>query len=289
MNDNKMKVTTRIFLVLLLLFSFTAALGCNLTAPGPTAVNQLEVYFMDVGQADCEIVRCRDANMIIDTGTNATASSLVSTIKHMGINKFDVAIGTHPHEDHIGGLDAVINNFGIGKIYMPDVTADTKTYTDVITAIQNHDYSITSPVPGTTFNVGDAQCTILAPNSRSYDDLNDYSIVIRLDYGKTSFLFTGDAQTTSEQEMLAAGYNLKADVLKVGHHGSDTATSPAFLKAVAPEYGVIEVGAGNDYGHPHHITLEKLAAANVTVYRTDLNGTIEFKSDGSRLTVTTTK
>jgi len=260
------------------------------TSQGTTAQKQLlEVYFLDVGQGDSEILMCGSKAMLIDAGTNASTSALLSDIKSLGINRFDFVVATHPHEDHIGGLDAVINNFDIGKLYMPKVTTTTKTYTDVLTAIKNKGYTVTTPVPGSTFNLGDAQCTIIAPNNQSYEDMNNYSIVIKVTYGTTSFLFTGDAEALSEQEMLAKGYNLKADVLKIGHHGSDSSTTPQFLKAVSLQYGVIEVGKGNDYGHPHQITLDKLAAANVKVYRTDLNGTIIIRSDGIALTVTTAR
>jgi len=249
----------------------------------------LEVYFLDVGQGDSEILRFGDKTMLIDAGTNASTSTLLADIKSLGINQFDFVIATHPHEDHIGGLDAVINNFTIGKLYMPKVVTTTKTYMDVLTAIKNKGYMVTSPIPGSTFYFGDAQCIILAPKSQTYDDVNNYSIVIKITYGTTSFLFTGDAQSISEQEMLTKGFNLKADVLKVGHHGSSSSTSPEFLKTVSPRYGVIEVGSGNDYGHPAQVTLNKLAAANVKVYRTDLNGIIIFKSDGVGLTVTTAR
>jgi len=262
------------------------------TTVSPSTTNQkpsLEVYFLDVGQGDSEILRYGDKTMLIDAGTNASTNTLLNNIKSLGINKFDFVVATHPHEDHIGGLDAVINNFSIGQIYMPKVTTTTKTFTDVLTAIKNKGYVVSAPVPGYTFNLGEVQCVVLAPNSQKYDDLNNYSIVIKVTYGATSFLFTGDAQTLSEQEMLGKGYNLMADVLKVGHHGSDSSTSPQFLEAVSPRYGVIEVGKGNDYGHPHQVTLDKLAAANVKVYRTDLNGTIIFKSNGSAITVSTAR
>ena len=269
---------------------YTSSISTTATTISQTNTNQkplLEVYFLDVGQGDSEILRYGDKTMLIDAGTNASTNTLLSDIRSLGINQFDLVVATHPHEDHIGGLDAVINNFSIGKLYMPKVTTTTKTFIDVLTAIKNKGYTVTAPVLGSTFNLGDVQCTFLAPNSQKYDDLNNYSIVIKVTYGSTSFLFTGDAQTLSEQEMLRNGFDLKADVLKVGHHGSDSSTSPQFLKVVSPKYGVIEVGKGNDYGHPHQITLDKLAAANVKVFRTDLNGAIIFKSDGSTITVST--
>lgn len=257
--------------------------------PSPTVQEVLTVNFLDVGQADCAIIHSAGKTMIIDAGTNSVANSLVGTIKKMGIKRFDIAVGTHPHEDHVGGMDAVINQFEIGQIYMPKVTTTTNTFLDVLNAIKSKGLTVTTPIPGSQFNLGDAQLAVLAPNSQKYDDLNNYSIVLRLEYGSTSFLFTGDAQSISEQEMLAKGFDVKSDVLKVGHHGSSSSTTASFLKAVAPKYAVISVGAGNDYGHPHQETLNKLNSAGVKVYRTDLNGTVVFTSDGSSLLVKTAR
>ena len=268
----------------------TTTVTTPLASTTTSTVNEkLEVYYLDVGQGNSEIIRCGNDTMLIDAGTNASTNTLITDIKSLGITKFDVVVGTHPHEDHIGGMDAVINDFDIGTIYMPKVTTTTKTFTDVMTAIKNKDLTITAPMPGATFSLGDAQCTILAPNSSKYDDLNNYSIVIKVTFGSNSFLFTGDAETPSEQEMLAKGFDLTADVLKVGHHGSNSSTSPEFLAAVSPEYAVIEVGAGNDYGHPHQVTSDKLSAANVKVFWTDLNGTVTITSDGKNLTIRTVK
>jgi competence protein ComEC len=260
-------------------------------SPSPTIspASKLEVYYLDVGQGDSEILRVGNNTMLIDAGTNASTNTLISDIKKLGINKFDVVVGTHPHEDHIGGMDAVVNQFGIGKIYMPRVSANTKTFEDVLKAIQSKGLSITTPAPGDTFTMGSDTCTILAPNSLSYTDLNNYSIVIRVANGNNSFLFTGDAQAESEKEMLNKGYTLKSEVLKIGHHGSSSSTSPDFLKAVSPKYAVIEVGKDNDYGHPHQVTLDKLNSAGIKIYRTDLNGTVTISSDGSNITVSTEK
>jgi competence protein ComEC len=276
----------------------TTSIPYTLTPSSPTTITpsttpltqSLKVTFLDVGQADCTIIQYGTNSMIIDAGGNATATSLIATINKMGITKFDVVIGTHPHEDHIGGLDAVINNFNIGAIYMPKVSNNTKTFEDVLLAIKNKGLTITTPIPGSSFTLGsNVQCTVLAPNGQSYPDLNSYSIVIKMTCNNISFLFTGDAETDSEMEMLAKGYNLKVDVLKVGHHGSASSTSPGFLNGVSPKYAVIFVGKENTYGHPHHETLNKLNNAGVKIYRTDLNGTITFTVIDSNIAITAEK
>ncbi|MDN5276106.1 MAG: competence protein ComEC [Clostridiales bacterium] len=243
----------------------------------------LTVHFIDVGQADSILITMKDAAMLIDAGNNADSQLVVDYIKDRGITALDYVVATHPHEDHIGGMDAVINAFEVESIIMPRVDSTTKTFEDVLEAISNKGLKITPPVPGTKYSLGEAEFTILAPNSASYEDTNDYSVAIKLQYGATSFLFTGDAGFESEGEMLEKGYDLRADLLKVAHHGSKYSTSMEFLEAVQPKIAVISVGEDNDYGHPAPETIQRLRQAGAEIYRTDESGTIIATSDGKAI------
>ncbi|MBZ4656004.1 MAG: beta-lactamase domain protein [Thermoanaerobacter sp.] len=241
----------------------------------------LAVHFIDVGQADSILINTGSVAMLIDAGNNADAELVVNYIKGQGIKTLDYIIGTHPHEDHIGGMDAVVNSFGIGKVILPKVQSNTKTFEDLLKAISNKGLKITSPVPGTKYSLGEAEFTILAPNGSSYENVNDYSVVIKLQFGKTSFLLTGDAGVQSEGEMLSKDFDLKADLLKVGHHGSRYSTSEDFLKVVSPKFAVISVGKDNSYGHPAEETIKKILDTGIQLYRTDESGTIIATSDGN--------
>lgn len=282
-----------IFLTLLL---FTLILaGCSET-PEDSSNNKpeksttgLQVHFIDVGQADAILVENGHSAMLVDAGNNDDGELVVNYLRQRGIQKLDVVMGTHPHEDHIGGLDDVLKAFAVEQVYLPKVTHMTETYRDVLQAIKSKNLKATPAVGGQHFQLGQADVEIFGPNGTGYKELNDYSIVCKVSYGETSFLLTGDAEELVEQEMLKRGYNLKANVLKVGHHGSHSSTSEKFLQAVSPQYAVISVGKDNDYGHPHLETLQKLAQHKVKVYQTAQVGTIVMTSDGNTVSIKTTK
>lgn len=241
------------------------------------------VHYINVGQGDSILIQQDGHNMLIDAGTNASENTVVNYLKSKGVTKLDYVIGTHPHEDHIGGLDKVIDNFAVDKVIMPKVTHTTQTFKDVITSIQNKGLKITVPTVGDKYSLGVADFTILAPNNSSYSNLNNYSIVIKLKFGNRAFIFTGDAESLSEGEILAKQLDITGDVLKLGHHGSKTSTTQAFLNKVNPKYAVVSCGKNNSYKHPHQETLNKLKAKNIKVYRTDETGTITATSNGSSL------
>lgn len=274
------------FLVLIIFLLSTA--GCGSEPPetpsiSPGGSGVLKVHFIDVGQADSILLQMPGGrNMLVDAGNNGDGDTVVNYLRTRGVKQIDYLVGTHPHEDHIGGLDRVIEEFDIGKVYMPRVTHTTKTYEDVLEAISGSGLTITPARAGVEIiSGGGLTAVMLAPNSDSYDSLNNYSPVIKVSFGQVSFLLTGDAEELSESEMLKSGADLQADVLKVGHHGSHSSTSPEFFRAVNPRYAVIQVGAGNDYGHPHRETLQTLR--RVKVYRTDLHGTVVFTTDGQEI------
>lgn len=251
------------------------------------------VYYLDVGQGDSELIQLSNGkNILIDAGTRSTAEELVSYLENLGVQKIDYLIATHPHEDHIGGMTDVVQNFEIGSIYMPKIADSqiptTKVYENLLMAIDEKGLSITAAQAGSViFEEAGARMEILAPNSQEYSDLNSYSIVTKLTVGEKAFLFTGDAEADSEEEMLDLGYSVDADVLKLGHHGSSTSNSMAFLEAVSPQTAIVSCGAGNDYGHPHQEVMDRLAQLNVTVYRTDTQGSILARCDGSSITFET--
>ncbi len=243
---------------------------------------ELNIYFLDVGQADSILIQEENKVMLIDAGNNADGDNLVKYLEKLNIKDIDVLVGTHPHEDHIGGLDNVINYANIGKIYLPDVTTTTKTFEDVLLAIKNKDYTITIPKIGEKFSLNNMNFEILYTGTNE-KDLNESSIVIRLDYFNTSYLFMGDAPKSVEKKII--NKNIQVDVLKVGHHGSSYSTSSNFLDKVNPKYAIISVGKNNKYNHPKEEIIDLLNKKNIMIYRTDLDGTIKLVSDGNNINI----
>ncbi len=244
--------------------------------------SQLSVDFIDVGQGDSILIRSDGQSMLIDAGTNESGKTVLNFLKDKGIEKLDYAVGTHPHADHIGGLDDVIKDIDVGDLLMPNAVTDTKTFNDVLDAAESKGLSITVPEENEEFSVGQSKVTVLSKNGEQSDNLNNSSIVLKVTCGEFSLLLTGDAEKEVEKQLLSDKKDVSADVLKVGHHGSGTSTSAEFLKAVSPKCAVISCGKDNDYGHPHQETLEKLEKQGTEIYRTDLLGTInlEANSDG---------
>ena len=263
-------------------------------APGPAASAgqtlgenaPLQVHFIDVGQALSVLVECDGQFMLYDGGNVDDGSLVVSYLQQQGVEELQYVFCSHAHEDHVGGLAAALAYFPAHHVYAPGTEADTQCFRDFVKYTQQQGLSVEVPAAGTVWQLGSATITQLGPVAQ-YSDTNDTSLVLRLDYGSTSFLLTGDMEADAERDLVNTGANLKADVLQVGHHGSSTSTSYLFLNSVLPEMGVISCGANNKYGHPHEETLSILRDAGVDVYRTDLLGTITIGSDGQNYTVGT--
>jgi beta-lactamase superfamily II metal-dependent hydrolase len=247
----------------------------------------VEVHFIDVGQGDAILIEADDTAMLIDAGEKNKGNVVTDYLQAQHITKLDYVIGTHPHSDHIGGLEPIVSNFEVDKVILPSVTHTTNTFEDFLGALEENELRITPAVVGDQYKLGPATFTVVAPNSPQYEDLNNYSVGIKLIFGDTSFLLTGDAGKLSEKEMLANGIDLSADVLKLSHHGSADSSSEAFLDIINPTYAMINVGKDNDYGHPHVETLTAMLDHNIKVYRTDEQGTVVFTSDGKNVSVNT--
>ena len=248
---------------------------------------EMYVHFIDVGQGDAILIETDNVTILIDGGVRSAGEIVVQYLVQRGIRELDLVIGTHPHADHIGGLIEVLRNFKVHSVIDAGVPHTTITFDDYLTEIEKQvaagHCSYETP-QGQVVTAGALTLTVLGPG-RDLGSLNDNSVVARVDFGRTSFLFTGDAERASEEHLLSLGVNLGADVLKVGHHGSRTSTTPAFLQAASPAHAVIQVGEGNRYGHPNEEVLQRLVSAGVSIYRTDQHGTVVFASDGETLTV----
>ena len=253
------------------------------------AQEHFATYFIDVGQGDATLLVAPDgSSMLIDCGPTSGAEYLVKYMNDVGVEKLDYLILTHPHEDHYGGASAVIENFPVENFVVHADFTETYPYDRLIYMVSHNRFDEQTEIVGTRiddrFTFADsAVFQILSPETVDYDDANESSLAIKLIYGETSFLFTGDAEKGAEKAMMANGYDLRADVYSAGHHGSVTSNSPGFIAAVSPTYAVISCGRDNSYGHPHKKTLATLEEYGVTVLRTDELGDIILLSDGENV------
>lgn len=245
------------------------------------ADTDLQVHFLDVGQGDSILIQNNGENLLIDGGKRSASDKVVGYLEKQGVEEINYVIGTHPHEDHIGGLIEVLDNFDVKNIMLPEVTSNTIVFEDLLDAIERSDIKINTPEVGGKLDSENMDIKILAPNSEKYSLTNDYSIALRLEHGKNSFLFTGDAEKKSEVEMVEEHSSiLESDVLKAGHHGSKTSSNPEFLDLVDPAITVISVAESNSYDHPSSDLMEIFNKRDIDIYRTDEDGDIIMKSDG---------
>lgn len=288
-NKKKTPIPAIIILLLIIIPSVISAVNNQTHSDKP--VNQIKdngdnivVHYLDVGQGDSEFIELPDGKcMLIDAGTAEYSQTVIDDISSYGYSKLDYVVATHPHADHIGGMSEVIESFDIGEIYMPKVSANTKTFESLLNSVSEKGLSINTAKAGVeVYSDSELNIEFLAPVNSYYKDLNNYSAVVEVSYGSNSFLFTGDAEGLAEREMLERDYELlSCDVLKVGHHGSDSSATAGFLNAVNPIYAVISCGRGNSYGHPQSETVERLNSSGAQIYRTDENGTITVICDGN--------
>lgn len=279
-----------LFIVLFSILLSFLTLSCNSIRNNSNRNFQPEdgkilVHYIDVGQGDSILIQVNKKNLLIDSGPKSDKKKLFDYLSESNLDKLDYVIATHPHEDHIGNMSEVIDDYDVINFYAPKIQSTTKTFEKMIDSLKAKNLKINVLKKGTdSINLGEGtKVTVFSPTKDSYEDLNNYSPVIKIQYGKTSFLFTGDAQKDVEKEILISNEDISADVLKVGHHGSSTSTTKEFLNKVRPSIGVISVGSDNSYNHPNSDTIKRLKDGKVTIYRTDKDGTVVLCSDGSNI------
>ncbi|MBQ8768307.1 MAG: MBL fold metallo-hydrolase [Oscillospiraceae bacterium] len=270
------KITAILLLVCLLLCGCAPKQQGNIVTP---VQEQLWVHFIDVGQADCTLLEYNGHFALVDGGNDGDGEAVAAYLQLQGVQKLDLVVATHPHEDHIGGLSTVIDMIPVDTVWSSPIPNSTNPTRNFLKSVAKRDKEVEQPQVGQVFNLGDATITVIGP-VKEYDELNNLSIVLMVQHGDNRFLLTGDMERTAENDLIDSGADLKADVLKVGHHGSETSTGYRFLREVMPTYGIISCGKDNSYGHPHEDPLSRLRDAEVTVLRTDECSTIVARSDG---------
>ena len=284
MKQRLVRRTAMVLVLVLLCLSLTGCVTIRVESNPPAKVPEnsggLEVHYLDVGQADCILLQCDGANMLIDGGNVEDSDLVVAYLLDQGVTTLDYVVNTHAHEDHVGGLPGVLAVYEAKNIWCPVEEYSSKCFEDFLRYADQQDQEPVCPDPGDVYMLGSTQITVLGPVKDDYDT-NDTSIVLRADYGQISFLFSGDAEEKAEKDILEAGFDVSCTVMKAGHHGSETSTCYQWLRAADPAYAVISVGEGNTYGHPHDVVLSRLRDADAIVYRTDLQGHIVCTTDGT--------
>ncbi len=250
--------------------------------------DELALFFLDVGQGDCILVEKGDQAMLVDTGSGDAVMAVLNFLSARQVPDIDILVLTHGHEDHIGNAGEVLRRYDVGTVYLPEQAADSAVYRDLLVLIDKYDVPQVEAWAGDSFPFAGADCQIISP-SQDYgpEDLNNSSLVLLLTYGETRFLLTGDAETRAERDILDQGWDIDADLLKIGHHGSASSTGAAFLAAVSPEIALISLAGDNEYGFPHQEVMRTLNAANLILYRTDLHGSVAAVSNGQAIAIVT--
>ncbi len=287
---NQYSTTTTIILcVILAVFMLFQYFGRQETEEPQTPIEDgatMSVHFLDVGQGDSAFIESEDGNILIDAGTRSASEYICAYLDQRNIKRIDYVILTHPHEDHIGSAANVIERYDIGTVIMPNATATSRVFEKLMDALEaKPEIDVEEGKAGKSYTLGSIGIRLFAPNSDTYDETNNYSIVSKITFGDVSFLFTGDAEEDVEEEILARFHqdDLSATVLKLGHHGSSTSSTDAFLDAVSPKVAIASCGKNNSYGHPHAEVLKRLQLRSVTVYRTDEMGTVVIETDGKNI------
>ncbi|MDK0814216.1 ComEC/Rec2 family competence protein [Clostridium perfringens] len=282
--DKKKKIISSIIGIIVVLLA--GYFGIDLTQDSKVPKDsELMISYMDVGQGDAAYIKVNGNDILIDAGPRSNSKELLEQLKAKNIDDFELVIATHPHEDHIGGMVDVFKEYEVKAFYSPKITHTTKTYENLVKAVKDEGLKTKELKGGMVIDLGEgAKFEVFTPQKSEYEELNDYSPIMKLSFGDTSYLFTGDAEKLAEEEALAKYKNsLDSDVIKFGHHGSSSSSSNAFIEAVSPKYGIISCAKDNKYGHPHSETLDIIKKYNIKTFRTDTDGEIILTSDGKSI------
>ncbi|ELP5179592.1 ComEC/Rec2 family competence protein [Clostridium perfringens] len=282
--DKKKKIISSIIGIIVVLLA--GYFGIDLTQDSKVPKDsKLMISYMDVGQGDAAYIKVNGNDILIDAGPRSNSKELLEQLKAKNIDDFELVIATHPHEDHIGGMVDVFKEYEVKAFYSPKITHTTKTYENLVKAVKDEGLKTKELKGGMIIDLGEgAKFEVFTPQKSEYEELNDYSPIMKLSFGDTSYLFTGDAEKLAEEEALAKyKTSLDSDVIKFGHHGSSSSSSNAFIEAVSPKYGIISCAKDNKYGHPHRETLDIIKKYNIKTFRTDTDGEIILTSDGKSI------